>query len=192
MPNYQNVVEDFTAHGFFERLAQKQSAALERRRATKQKILEFDFHDECDVDYEELTQDHGHEHYKGSHTRVPLAYDGKTPLATHPMIFIDEDSCIGCSHCWTIAPRTFVKSELGRARCFDQSGDSLSTASTAVSSCPVSCMHKVSFEELTEFEKARDYGDGRTDHKHVDWMGNSTPIHVSGMSGSDANHKSSW
>jgi hypothetical protein len=75
----------------------------------------------------------------------------------------------------------------GRATTFSQrSGPDVASA---VAVCPVDCMHHVSFRELKELETARDYGDGRTDHRHLGK--NRTPLYVSGID-SDANHRSSW
>lgn len=79
--------------------------------------------------------------------------------------------------------------ENGRARTFSQSNNP--EVDVAVSVCPVDCMHKVGFDELTEMEKARDGGDGRTDHRHMGRGQVHTPLYVAGI-GSDNNHKSSW
>jgi len=82
----------------------------------------------------------------------------------------------------------------GRARTFHQSKSP--DVATAVSSCPVDCMHYVSFRELKELETAREDGDGRDDHRHFGQSPDrgfisNTPLHVS-RRGTDANHKSSW
>ncbi len=61
----------------------------------------------------------------------------------------------------------------------------------SVLSCPVHCMHMISFDELQELELARDDGDGRTDHRHFGRGKSHKPLHVSRRD-SDANHKSSW
>ena len=61
----------------------------------------------------------------------------------------------------------------------------------SVLSCPVHCMHMISFDELKELELARDDGDGRTDHRHFGSGKSHKPLHVSRRD-SDANHKSSW
>lgn len=84
--------------------------------------------------------------------------------------------------------------ENGRARTYFQKASP--DVAAAVATCPVDCMHLVSFDELKELETARDVGDGRADHRH---FGNSptkgyigrTPLHVS-RRGTDANHRSSW
>lgn len=79
--------------------------------------------------------------------------------------------------------------ESGRARTFNQR--SATDVDQAVASCPVNCMHPVSFRELKEFESARDDGDGRTDHRHLGHDRGMTPLHVARI-GSDNNHRSSW
>lgn len=83
----------------------------------------------------------------------------------------------------------FVMLESGRARTFHQRSGS--DIDQAVASCPVSCMHPVSYRELNEFETARDEGDGRTDHRHLGHRRGHTPLHVAGID-SDNNHRSSW
>lgn len=77
----------------------------------------------------------------------------------------------------------------GRARTFSQSNSP--AVKPAVAVCPVSCMKFVSFRELKELEKARDEGDGRTDHRHFGNTIAHTPVHIA-RRGTDANHQSSW
>eukprot|EP00586_Coscinodiscus_wailesii_P021878 CAMPEP_0172492934 /NCGR_PEP_ID=MMETSP1066-20121228/24224_1 /TAXON_ID=671091 /ORGANISM="Coscinodiscus wailesii, Strain CCMP2513" /LENGTH=555 /DNA_ID=CAMNT_0013262823 /DNA_START=9 /DNA_END=1676 /DNA_ORIENTATION=+ len=129
--------------------------------------------------------------WKSSYEKVELASDNKTPkhLRDGSFVFIDEESCIGCIQCAQVAPSTFTMLENGRARTFTQ--NDTPEVSEAVSTCPVNCMHQMSFEELKEMEIARDNGDGRDDHQHMGRRQGHTPLHVSGI-GSDANHKSSW
>ena len=84
--------------------------------------------------------------------------------------------------------------ENGRARAYSQRNTP--EVAIAVSTCPVDCMHYVSFDELQELESARDHGDGREDHRHFGhsksrgYVGR-IPLYVSGID-SDANHRSSW
>jgi len=127
---------------------------------------------------------------KSSHELVEMAFDGKTPrrIRDGEFVFIDEESCIGCTQCAQIAPSVFqMIEESGRARTFSQK-NSLDVEN-AVMACPVNCMHSLSFDELKEMETARDHGDGRTDHRHLGKT--HTPLNVAGID-SDANHKSSW
>lgn len=104
-------------------------------------------------------------------------------------VFIDEESCIGCAQCALICPSSFLMLESGRARTFSQR--LAQDVTSAISACPVDCMHKVSFDELKEFEVARDHGDGRSDHRHLGHRRGHTPLSVAGID-SDANHRSSW
>lgn len=126
-----------------------------------------------------------------SHELLDMAADGKTPLYLRDgdFIFIDEESCIGCMQCATTAPSSFLMLDHGRARTFIQRNDP--DVAAAVSTCPVSCMHRVSFDELKEMEIAREKGDGRTDHKHCGSSMGYTPLHVSRRA-TDANQKDSW
>ena len=105
------------------------------------------------------------------------------------VVFIDEESCIGCAQCATVCPSSFLMLETGRARTFTQR--KAPDVSVAVEVCPVNCMHKVSYHELKEMEEARDQGDGRSDHRHLGHRRGHTPLSVSGID-SDANHRSSW
>ncbi|GAX24325.1 hypothetical protein FisN_4Lh440 [Fistulifera solaris] len=176
----------------------------------QQKFMEFrntlDLHvdsdsemimDECEITDEvihvsQTTDKEG----RSSYELVELAQDRQSPLWMNDgnFVFIDEESCIGCTQCVSAAPASFRMVENGRARTYSQkiSPD----ISAAVATCPVDCMHFVSFDELKELETARDVGDGRDDHRH---FGNSptlgyigrTPLHVS-RRGTDANHRSSW
>mmetsp|Transcript_19919 Transcript_19919/g.33071 ORF Transcript_19919/g.33071 Transcript_19919/m.33071 type:complete len:558 (+) Transcript_19919:89-1762(+) len=126
-----------------------------------------------------------------SHELVEMAADGKTPLYLRDgeFIFIDEESCIGCIQCASTAPSSFLMLDHGRARSYLQSNSP--DVKAAVATCPVSCMHSVSFDELKEMETAREKGDGRSDHKHCGSSKGYTPLHVA-RRGTDANKKDSW
>mmetsp|Transcript_10007 Transcript_10007/g.22364 ORF Transcript_10007/g.22364 Transcript_10007/m.22364 type:complete len:618 (-) Transcript_10007:117-1970(-) len=128
---------------------------------------------------------------KSSHELVELSSDRKTPkrIRDGGFVFIDEESCIGCMQCATVAPSTFVMLENGRARTYQQG--SSPEIKAAVSSCPVSCMHYVGFKELKKYETARDHGDGRNDHRHFGGRNTHIPLNVAGID-SDANRRSSW
>lgn len=140
-------------------------------------------------------------HGKSSHEKVALADDGKTPLWLQDgdYVYIDEESCIGCTQCALAAPASFQMLENGRARTFVQRGR-IPDVTAAVKTCPVNCMHYVDFDRLRVLEQARDShdgDDGRTDHRHFGRVGRQdkwrahTPLHVSRMESSDANHKDS-
>lgn len=140
-------------------------------------------------------------HGKSSHEKVLLANDHKTPLLLQDgdYVYIDEESCIGCTQCALAAPASFRMLDNGRARTFLQRGR-IPDVEAAVKTCPVNCMHYVSFDRLKTLEVARDShdgDDGRDDHRHFGrdrrnnkWRAH-TPLYVSRMESSDANHKDS-
>jgi ferredoxin len=131
---------------------------------------------------------------KASHTLVEMTSDGSTPKRVRDgnFVFIDEESCIGCMACANVAPGTFKMLKNGRARTFHQ--NEAPDVKAAVASCPVSCMHKVSYQELKKFETARDEGDGSVVEGKVatDELARAhIPLNVAGMD-SDWNRRSSW
>lgn len=73
-------------------------------------------------------------------------------------VYVDEVSCIGCTHCSHVARNTFyIESDHGRARVFQQDGDSESMIQEAIDTCPVDCIHWVDYTELKQLEKRRKY-----------------------------------
>eukprot|EP00525_Craspedostauros_australis_P002656 CAMPEP_0198113516 /NCGR_PEP_ID=MMETSP1442-20131203/5175_1 /TAXON_ID= /ORGANISM="Craspedostauros australis, Strain CCMP3328" /LENGTH=223 /DNA_ID=CAMNT_0043770637 /DNA_START=33 /DNA_END=704 /DNA_ORIENTATION=+ len=126
---------------------------------------------------------------KSSHRLVHKVPNTNTPIYLNDgqFIFIDEESCIGCMQCASVSPNSFLMLESGRARTFRQ--QATPDVDQATQSCPVSCMHRVSYDELVEFETARDEGDGRSDHRHLGKA--HIPVHVA-MRDTDANHRTSW
>jgi hypothetical protein len=91
--------------------------------------------------------------------------------------------------CVNVSPDSFFMLEHGRARTFEQR--CTPDVKQAVASCPVACMHPVTFNELEEYETARDEGDGREDHRHLGHQRGNIPLYVAGMD-SDVNRRSSW
>jgi ferredoxin len=90
-----------------------------------------------------------------SHTRVELDPDTGEPERSQ-MVYVDEHTCIGCTNCATIAQSTFyMNDEHGRARVFSQWGDDDETIQIAIETCPVDCIHYVSYEELVRLEIER-------------------------------------
>ena len=77
------------------------------------------------------------------------------------------------TECVNVSPASFMMLDSGRARTFQQR--SAPDVDQAVASCPVDCMHPVTYRELQEFETARDDGDGRTDHKYLNHQQGHTP-----------------
>jgi len=150
------------------------------------------FVDECEIldwDFRAPEQKKGREHgedyrLESSHRLVDMSNDQKTPLRIQDgdFVFIDEESCIGCLKCSNIAPSSFLMLESGRARTFVQRAGV--DVKEAVDACPVNCMHKVSFQELSTMETAREkMEDSPHRMRHI-------PLHVAGMD-SDQNRRSS-
>jgi ferredoxin len=69
-------------------------------------------------------------------------------------VWVDEPVCIGCRYCAHVAGHTFVVVESwGRSRAIRQDGDSTETIQEAIDTCPVDCIHWVSYEELPALEE---------------------------------------
>lgn len=69
-------------------------------------------------------------------------------------VWVDEPVCIGCRYCAHVAGHTFVVEESwGRSRAIRQDGDSTETIQEAIDTCPVDCIHWVSYEELPALEE---------------------------------------
>lgn len=70
--------------------------------------------------------------------------------------YVDETTCIGCKNCAHVAPDTFyIEPNYGRARVFNQDGDSEEIIDEAIDTCPVNCIHWVDYTELKKLEKQR-------------------------------------
>ena len=69
-------------------------------------------------------------------------------------VWVDEAVCIGCRYCAHVASNTFlVEPHWGRSRALRQDGDSTETIQEAIDTCPVDCIHWVSYEELPALEE---------------------------------------
>ena len=91
---------------------------------------------------------------EASHLHLVTDADGE-PLLTR-FTYVDEHTCIGCSYCASIARNTFfMEDDHGRARVFDQHGDSEDLIAEAIDSCPVNCIHYTSHEDLVILETER-------------------------------------
>lgn len=71
------------------------------------------------------------------------------------MAFVDEPRCIGCGYCAQVARSTFAMGDLGLARAYEQGADEFEVVEEAMLTCPSSCIHWVSEEELRLLELAR-------------------------------------
>ena len=90
-----------------------------------------------------------------SHTRVERDPDSGESIRQQ-MVYVDEHTCIGCTNCAMIAQSTFfMEDEHGRARVFNQWGDDDETIACAIETCPVDCIHYVSYDELVRLETDR-------------------------------------
>jgi ferredoxin len=87
-----------------------------------------------------------------SHTTVDVDEETGEPIRTQ-MVYVDEHTCIGCTHCAGVAQSTFfMEPYLGRARVFQQWGDDDETIQIAIETCPVDCIHYVPYDELVSLE----------------------------------------
>jgi len=69
-------------------------------------------------------------------------------------VWVDEAVCIGCRYCAHVASNTFVvEQDWGRSRAIRQDGDSTERIQEAIDTCPVDCIHWVSYEELPVLEE---------------------------------------
>jgi ferredoxin len=69
-------------------------------------------------------------------------------------VWVDEAVCIGCRYCANVAANTFVvEPDWGRSRAIRQDGDSTERIQEAIDTCPVDCIHWVSYEQLPELEE---------------------------------------
>lgn len=87
-----------------------------------------------------------------SHTQVEKDEETMEPTRLQ-MVYVDEHTCIGCTNCAMIAQSTFfMHPEHGRARVFQQWGDTDETIQIAIETCPVDCIHYVPYDELVSLE----------------------------------------
>ncbi len=71
-------------------------------------------------------------------------------------VYVDEVTCIGCTHCAHVARNTFyIEPDYGRARVIRQDGDSDELIQEAIDTCPVDCIHRMDYTELRDRERDR-------------------------------------
>ena len=71
-------------------------------------------------------------------------------------VYVDETTCIGCTHCVHVARNTFyLEPWHGRARAVRQDGDREELIQEAIDTCPVDCIHWVDFTKLRKLEDER-------------------------------------
>lgn len=92
---------------------------------------------------------------EASHLHVQRGEDGQPLLAR--FTYVDEATCIGCRYCASVARNTFfMEDDYGRARVYNQDGDTNDLIMEAIDSCPVNCIHYVSWEDLVILEQERE------------------------------------
>ncbi|MEM7063815.1 MAG: ferredoxin [Cyanobacteria bacterium P01_B01_bin.77] len=71
-------------------------------------------------------------------------------------VYVDEITCIGCTHCVHVARNTFyLEPHHGRARVIRQDGDPEELIQEAIDTCPVDCIHWLDYTELKNQEEER-------------------------------------
>lgn len=69
-------------------------------------------------------------------------------------VWVDEAVCIGCRYCAHVAANTFVlEPHWGRSRAIRQDGDTTERIQEAIDTCPVDCIHWVSYDDLPDLER---------------------------------------
>ena len=123
--------------------------------ASAEELLDL-FEEDQEELYEELYEDE-RLGVAPSHELIEVDEDGDPVTLAQVMTYVDEATCVGCTMCASIAPQTFLMEDgHGRARVFNQEGDDEETLREAISTCPVSCIHFVPWDELVELERARE------------------------------------
>jgi len=73
-------------------------------------------------------------------------------------VYVDEMTCIGCTHCAHVARNTFyIEPEYGRARAIRQDGDPEDLIQEAINTCPVDCIEWVDYTKLKQLEQERQH-----------------------------------
>lgn len=73
-------------------------------------------------------------------------------------VYVDENICIGCKNCTHVAANTFyIEPDHGRARVFNQDGDTEELIEEARDTCPVNCIHWLDYTELKKIESDRQF-----------------------------------
>ena len=118
--------------------------------------LTIEGYDQEDVDVFETMYEEDEEDFEAlSFTKVPVRPNGK-PVRKR-FVYVDEETCIGCTFCASFSPSTFyMEEDEGRARVFKQWGDDDDVVASAIETCPVDCIHFVSWDDLQRLETERE------------------------------------
>lgn len=66
---------------------------------------------------------------------------GKGDIFSHmKKLVVDQETCIGCGACVSLAPKFFKSGDDGKSRVIDQDADSEETIQNAIDSCPVNAI----------------------------------------------------
>jgi curved DNA-binding protein CbpA len=89
---------------------------------------------------------------RSNYDRVPEEDRGEKWEAQQ-FLYVNTFNCIACRNCLDVAPKTFTWDNFtGRAKVFQQWGDSEEYIDYSLMSCPVDCIHWVGREELQAIE----------------------------------------
>ena len=76
--------------------------------------------------------------------------------AIQRFVYVDEQTCIGCTLCAQDYPNTFmIEADGGKARAMRQGFDNEDDLMTACTLCPVNCIDFVSWDDLVALEMER-------------------------------------
>ena len=130
--------------------------AVTGKSVTREDEEELTVGGDSDVDVLGTIYDEDDEDYSlPSSAKVPLRPNGKP--TRQRFVYVDEETCIGCTFCASFSPSTFYMEEAeGRARVFKQWGDTDDVVSSAIETCPVDCIHYVSWDDLQRLESERE------------------------------------
>lgn len=56
-------------------------------------------------------------------------------------VYVDQDTCIGCALCTSMAAHTFTMNDQGKSDAHNPYEDDKDTVQEAIDSCPVHCIH---------------------------------------------------
>jgi ferredoxin len=70
-----------------------------------------------------------------------LAFGIKEEVSMAGEVYVDQDVCIGCGLCASIAPEVFRLNDDGVSEVFSQAGSNEEKIQEAIDSCPVNCIH---------------------------------------------------
>jgi ferredoxin len=106
-----------------------------------------------------------------SHLTVPRDDSGET--AQDRFVYVDEDDCVGCGWCPSVARNTFIMSDDvdGKARVIAQGADLEEVVEEARDCCPSNSIYYVPYEDLQRLEEQRiERGEGRGSSSYASYQ----------------------